>query len=212
MGIVVTQLNVYPIKSIAGVSQSRSELTRTGLLHDRQYMLVDQSGEFITGREYPLLTQVNSTIARDGIELVAKGMPVLKVPFSQAGKSKMAVKVWRDSLNATLVGVEYDAWFSSYLKVACHLVQLSEETSRTADVNFAGEHQFVSFADGFPLLLISQNSLDDLNSRLNTPVSMARFRPNIVVSGCEAYAEDTWQDFTIGRVLLKGVKNCSRCE
>ena len=211
VSIVVTQLNIYPVKSIAGISQAQSELTKTGLLNDRQFMLVNQAGEFITGREYPLLTQVSSTIVHDGIELKATGMPLLKVPCSQRDLASMTVKVWRDNVRATLVGVEYDAWFSRYLMVECHLVRLPEETARSADANFAGEGQYVSFADGYPILLISQASLDDLNSRLEQPVSMARFRPNIVVSGCGAYAEDGWGDFSVGGVSLKGVKNCSRC-
>jgi uncharacterized protein len=209
--IIVTQLNIYPIKSTAGISLQTSVVEKTGLHADRQYMLVDSVGKFITGRQFPQLTQIQTCIDHESLVVQARGMPTLLISANQPATKTLGVNIWRDDCQAESLGAEFDEWFSAYLQTECSLVRIPAHQPRQVDPAYAAEHDVVSFADGFPILIISQASLDDLNQRLEQPVTMANFRPNIVVSGCEAYAEDEWHSFEIGNIKLKAVKPCSRC-
>jgi len=211
MSLHITQLNIYPIKSTAGISVPQANVARIGLQQDRRYMLVDAQGRYLTARQQPKLLCVHTRVDQLGMTISAEGQDDVFLGAAQTPYQQGEVSIWRDRCIVDYVGKIFDQWFSSYLGMACHLVKLPTDDTRKVDQNFGQASDFVSFADGFPLLLISQASLDDLNQRLPTPVSMARFRPNIVVSGCAAYAEDTWQQMQIGDVGFRGVKNCTRC-
>jgi hypothetical protein len=121
------------------------------------------------------------------------------------------VQVWRDVCDAVPLGEEVNRWFSDFLELSCQLVYMDESTFRPVNPSYATNNEQVSFADGFPFLLISEASLQDLNQRLDEPVPMNRFRPNLVVSGCEAFAEDDWREIHIGSISFRVVKPCSRC-
>lgn len=135
----------------------------------------------------------------------------LLVPLDIRSQESLRVQVWDDSLNAVSVGEEAASWLSEMLGRPCKLVYMPDEATRFANPRYAPQNTPVSFSDAFPLLLISQGSLDDLNSRLAEPIPMNRFRPNLVVEGCSAYEEDTWQSLSIGSVALRAAKPCSRC-
>ncbi len=211
MTLKLSEINVYPIKSTRRIALHESEVLPRGLPWDRRWMLVDRENKFITARKQPMLATVQTAIGTTELKVTAEGMPELSLPLQPEHVSTTAVTVWRDTVPAVQVGRAADEWFSAFLSQDVRLVQMTDDIVRPVDQTFAQAGDEVSFADGFPLLLISEASLDDLNRRLPIPVSMRRFRPNIVVSGSQPYAEDAWTRIRIGEVEFAGVKTCSRC-
>lgn len=207
----LTGLNIFPIKSTAPIRLAQAVVGAQGLQWDRRWMLVDASGLFMTGRKFPRLTLIQSRVIPEGIEVSAPDMPSLVVPVDFPFEKNLSVRVWSDQCLVPAYGKFIDQWFSSFLNTDCHLVFMPTGFVRRVDPAYASPQDQVSFADGFPLLLISEGSLADVNQRLPIPVPMDRFRPNLVVRGCEAFAEDSWQRIRIGEVLLKVAKPCSRC-
>lgn len=207
----LTEINIYPVKSTRRIALTESEVLPRGLPWDRRWMLVDAAGNFITARQHPALALVDTLIEDDMLHVSVAGRDRLSVPLQPGRGRKQAVCVWRDTVDAIPVGHSADAWFSEYLGLACRLVTMGDDCVRPVHPDYGLPTDEVSFADGFPLLLISEASLADLNQRLAVPVSMRRFRPNVVVSGCQAYAEDNWRRLRIGEVEFAGVKACSRC-
>ena len=206
----VSALYRYPVKSLRGASLDSVNVGRRGFQYDREWMVVDPSGQFLTQRQLPRMCLIATSFSdRKQLVLSAPGMPDHAV--AQTGEDPGRVTVWRDDVDAVYVDPEADAWLSQFLQTACRLVHMPAGSVRQVDLDYAKAGDEVGFADGFPFLLISQASLDDLNSRLESPVTIQRFRPNLVVSGCEAYAEDTWRCLRIGDLLLRVVKPCSRC-
>lgn len=207
----LTEINIYPIKSTRRIALTESDVLPRGLPWDRRWMLVDNDGKFITARQHPSLATVQTILNDESLMVSAVGRDKLCLPLHPEQCQATRVTVWRDSVDAMLAGAEADAWFSDFLGFSCRLVQMPDDRVRKVDQNFGQPNDEVSFADGFPLLLISEASLADLNSRLAQPVDMRRFRPNLVVDADAAYAEDDWKHIRIGEVEFEGVKNCSRC-
>ena len=174
-------------------------------------MLVDHEGTFITARKHPRLATVQGRFVGDVLKLAVEGREELELALQPDNRESVKVRVWKDEIEAIPAGAGADAWFSTFLDTKCRLVQQTDELHRAVDPDYGLPGDEVSFADGFPLLLISEASLADLNSRLPQAVSMRRFRPNLVVDGDEPYAEDHWRRIRIGEVEFAGVKNCSRC-
>jgi len=208
----VTEINIYPIKSTRRISLAESTVLKRGLAWDRRWMLVDSKGHFITARKYPRLATVTTQLTTDTLKVCVREMPDLSIPLEppEAGETRQ-VTIWRDQCTAMDYGPDYDRWFSEYLGLECHLVRMRNTDVRAVNPDYGVGGDEVSFADSFPLLLISEASLADLNNRLDNPVSMRRFRPNIVVSGCDAFDEDHWQRLRIGDLEFAGAKACSRC-
>ncbi len=207
----VTELNIYPIKSTRRIALRESEVLPRGLPWDRRWMLVDGQGKFITARQQPMLATVQTVIGDGVLEVTAEGCAPLQLPLQPAGREMIPVTLWKDNLEVVRAGAAADAWFSDFLGLPCRLVQLTDDLSRGVNPDYGRAGDEVSFADGFPLLLITQASLADLNSRLPQSVEMRRFRPNLVVDGDAPYAEDHWRRIRVGAVEFEGVKNCSRC-
>ncbi len=207
----LTEINIYPIKSTKRIALTESEVLPRGLPWDRRWMLVDEQGKFITARQYPKLAIVETHMGVDGLQISVNGKTSLLVSLQPATEKMQSVTVWQDTLDVFLVNEEANIWFSEYLGKNCQLVQMTDDIIRSVNQDYGQPDDEVSFADGFPLLLISEASLDDLNQRLENPVSMRRFRPNVVVSDGAAYAEDNWHRLRIGEVEFEGVKACSRC-
>ncbi|MGA4321866.1 MOSC domain-containing protein [Ectopseudomonas hydrolytica] len=203
----------YPLKSGRGEALQRSAVDGLGLHGDRRWMVVDaDSGRFITQRLLPQMSQLSARYdARGGLTLSAPGQADLAVALPDPEKDLRGVVVWRDSLRVPDAGDEAAEWLSAMLGKPCRLVQVPESRARQVDTAYAQPGDRVAFADGFPLLLIGQASLDDLSQRVGQPLSMLRFRPNLVVTGSEAYAEDGWRRIRIGEVEFEVVKGCSRC-
>lgn len=204
---IVKNISIYPIKSAAGIDLSVSWVDNFGLSFDRRFVLSDPSGSFITARTDPTLCLIQVHLMPDGIVLNAPNMPALKVIYSAFSNDYQSVTVWGDKINAQHCLAQYDMWFSQYLERPCQLLFFGENSQRKVD-KFSNS---VAFADGYPLLLISQASLDDLNEKANMNMTMKRFRPNIVVDDTDAFEEDTWEHIRIGEVEFELVKPCSRC-
>ena len=209
--IRITAITIYPIKSTAGISVDECRVEAQGLRMDRRWLVVDADGNFLTGREFPLLTQVRSRLDDGGLSITAPGMDEMRVPFPAESATARSVKIWNDECRALSAGNTVDDWFANLLATRCHLVYMNDTSQRPVDFAYGRPGDRVSFADGYPLLLISEASLADLNTRTPEPASMGRFRPNIVVDGCAAYDEDGWRRLRMGDVQFDGVKNCVRC-
>jgi uncharacterized protein YcbX len=207
----LTGLNIYPIKSARGISVEHSEVDEFGLHYDRRWMVVNPSGEFLSQRTHPRLALVVPHIESDTIRITAPEMPSLDLPLNPKDTVRSRVAVWGDICPASWLGENAAGWFSEFLECACSLVHMADSVVRPADPVFAPSGTRVSFADGFPFLLTSEESLADLNRRLAQPLPMDRFRPNLVVAGAEPYAEDDWQRIEIDGVPMRVVKPCGRC-
>ena len=208
--ITVSSLYLYPLKSARGLSLDQVVVDAFGVEGDRRFMVVGPDGHFITQRRHPKMALLSVSMAPAGLTLAFPGHGSVHVDIPTEGPHAM-VEIWGESVRGHEVGVAADAWLSRCLNTPCRLVYMRDETYRPVDPDYASKPAQVSFADGFPLLLISQASLDDLNGRLGLPVDMRRFRPNIVVTGTEPFEEDGWRRVRIGSVELDVVKPCARC-
>jgi uncharacterized protein YcbX len=207
----VASLFVYPVKSCRGIAVESAIVTQRGLLHDREWMIVDDAGQFITQRELPRLALIAPAVTRSSLELRAPRMAPLEIPLDLCDAPARAT-VWRDTLAVCDQGEEPAAWLSAYLGVAARLVRFDQETLRYCDPAHAGDSgAHTGFADAYPLLVLSAASLDDLNRRLEQPLPIDRFRPNVVLAGIEAYDEDYVTEIECGPVRMKLVKACTRC-
>lgn len=209
--IEVSALFLYPIKSCAGTSVPSATLDRRGFVGDRRFMVVDDGGRFVSQRTLPRIALVDPRIADGTITLAARGAPTITVPVVEEGPRR-TVTVWRDACGAIDQGNEASRWLTAHLGIPCRLVRLADEVTRRVDPTYARRlDDEVSFADAYPLLLIGEASLGDLNGRLAIPLPMNRFRPNVVVRGSAPYGEDSWRDIQVGEVRATVVKPCARC-
>ncbi len=204
-------LYVYPIKSCGGIALESATVSATGLRHDRRWMLVDEAGGFLSQRRLPRMALISVRFAPEHLIVSAPGMPDLELPLQPETADLVDVCVWGDEGRGALVGGEADRWFGEFLEFSCRLVYKPDDDVRLVDSLYAEDGDQVGFADGFSFLLISEASLDDLNGRLEEPVPMNRFRPNLVVRGCEPYAEDGWSLVRVGVVPFRVAEPCPRC-
>jgi len=202
----ITDIYIYPIKSTKGIPLPQTLVEEKGLKDDRRYMVVDLEGKFITGRTHPQLTQVRIEFSKKGLSVSAPHQPTLSIQPDPL-LSSITVEIWDDNVQAQACHPSCDQWFSAFLGEACRLVYFSETTSR----HIKNKQTQVSFADGYPLLLINQASVNALNSRLATPVNALHFRPNLIIKGGLPFVEDTWARIKIGEVEFEVSKPCSRC-
>ncbi|MDX1909267.1 MAG: MOSC domain-containing protein [Bacteroidia bacterium] len=205
---------VYPVKSLGGISLSHAAVTLRGLQHDRRWLITDPDGMFMTQRRTPRMTLLQPEILPDRLLISHRhhDIPPLEVPFVPEDNTPVEVKIWNDTVTASRVGAWADAWLTEQLQTPCQLVYMSDECLRPVDPRYAIGADHVSFADGYPFLILGQAALDQLNARMDAPVPINRFRPNFVFSGGEPHAEDTWREFRIGGHPFVGVKPCVRCE
>lgn len=204
---VLSALYRYPVKSMRGQSLAASPVSPQGLPFDRNWMVADRAGNFVTGRTYPQLVTVGATPSDDGVTLSVAGRTDLFVP-NTAFTLPLETKVWSDSFPAWQGAAEADDWISSFVGTRLKFLWTGAATARRVKLDPAVP---LSFADGFPLLLIGQASLDDLSAKVGRPLAMERFRPNLVVSGGEAFAEDGWKRIRIGGASFRIAKPCERC-
>jgi uncharacterized protein len=206
----VTEINIYPIKSMGGIGLSQAQVLPKGLQYDRRWMLMDENNQFITQRKH-------AQLALFQLEMVDAGFMVryqhsqLLVPFDGYEATAVTAVVWNDSVQVHEVSREHHEWFSDSLHMKCKLVFFPEGYERWVDPVYAKNNEQTSLSDGYPILVAGAASLHDLNTRLETPVPMNRFRPNIVFDNGDAYEEDTWDQFTINHLSFTGVKPCGRC-
>jgi hypothetical protein len=207
----VVDLFVYPVKSARGIGRSRVRVAATGFEWDRQWMLVDGKGTFLSQRTHPQLARIVPEITGDALVLTSEGVPPLRVPLGQRGE-RVAVRVWRDACTGIDQGAPARAWASRLIGEDVRLVRVAPDMARSANVKFAHPTPApLAFPDGYPLLVCNQASLEDLNGRLTEAITIERFRPNIVVAGLEPWAEDRIDTLIVGAVTLRLVKPCTRC-
>jgi MOSC domain-containing protein len=210
--IILSSLIYYPIKACRGFEVDSSHIERMGLEHDRRMMVVTLDGEFLTQREYPRLALVSPKLEAGTLALFAPGFDSIQLGIQTSG-TPWPVNIWKsDGVDAIDQGDEAASWFSDWLGTFVRLVHIADGYMRRVNEKYvvsADDH--TGFADGYPILLASEESLQDLNTHLESPVPMNRFRPNVVLKGCGAYAEDTWKRIRIGDVELAVVKPCARC-
>ncbi len=207
----LSALTIYPIKSCAGIPRTQARVTLRGLEHDRRWLIVDAHGEFRTQRKLPHLALVQPRIDGNRLVLSAPEQPDTELPLVPDSGKPMSVQVWRDTVEAWQVSDGVDRWISEIVGEPSHLVWMPETTFREVDPERSPQRHPVSFADGFPLLAISEASLDDLNSRLPEPVPMLRFRPNLELSDTQPFAEDGWRKVSVGDLNFFGGEPCGRC-
>ncbi len=212
MTATIASLHVYPVKSCRGLTLESAAMGERGLAFDREWLIIDGNGRFVTQRELPRLALVAPSLSPDSLELEFPGSTRLSVPLDFAGTTREVV-VWRDTVRALDQGDEAAAWLSAALKTPLRLVRFNVGFRRACNASYVGDSgAHTAFADAYPLLIISEASLADLNARLSQALPMNRFRPNLVLSGVEAYDEDHIDEIRVGSLALKLVKRCTRCQ
>jgi len=212
---VLSEIWVYPVKSLGGIPLDSAKVEPRGLQYDRRWMLVDETGRFVSQREIPAMALLGTAIEPPHLTVFWRKNPLekIQIPLDVPAEEleQLEVEIWNDQCPARVLPKAINDWFSENLKQKLRLVSMPDTTRRWADGRYAPKGQHVSFADGYPFLIIGQASLDDLNRRLAQPLPTNRFRPNFVFTGGKPFEEDAWSDFKIGETLFKGVKPCARC-
>jgi uncharacterized protein YcbX len=214
MSATLSAIHIFPIKSGAALLPPSATVETRGLAGDRRWMVIDAASKFVTGRQQARLTLIRARPNGTGVSLAAPSMPDLHVEAPASG-DRADTEVWGAAVTPLLAGSSAQHWISTFLGAPHHLVYMDDACVRPLKAKYEGRYgedgDRVSFADGFPLLLISQAALDHLNGKLARPVPILRFRPNLVVSGTEPHAEDKWKRIRIGEVEFEVAKACVRC-
>ena len=215
MTLTITSIHIYPIKSLGGISLHEANMSDRGIQYDRRWMLIRPDGQFLTQRQLPQMVWLEVQIQGEymWVRHTRKKMEPLKIALQPSGGETKQVKIFSDNCMAQLVDTKADEWFKAALETDCQLAYMPDESHRLIDADYRRKPgEVVSFADGYPCLIIGEASLDELNRRLETPVPMGRFRPNFVFSGGKAHDEDGWSAIQIGEVPFFAVKKCARCQ
>ena len=207
----VDSLYIYPIKSMEGIAVKAAELTAKGFKYDRAWMLTDATGRFISQREYPGLALMQIKLNDQDLS-VRNGHEEISFNLKTVTGPKLSTSVWKDHFESQEVSSEVSSWFSDMLKSKVKLVTYSESNGRSKHVSSLGRNIEVSYADGYPYLILGTASMDELNARTFIHMSIKRFRPNIVITTQDAHIEDEWKEIQIGDHLIQLVKPCARCD
>ncbi|GGF19537.1 MOSC domain-containing protein [Hymenobacter cavernae] len=212
--LTLSDLYIYPVKSLGGIRLTEAAVEPRGLRYDRRWLIVNARNQFMTQRQNAEMALLDVHPAYNGFLLTHRQRPdllPLYVPFEASPERTLFVTIWDDMVFAWRGAPAADEWLTEALGQPCKLVYMSDMVRRDVEPDWNPKGTLVSFADGYPFLLIGQSSLDELNTRLVQPVPMNRFRPNLVFTGGDAYAEDTWSDFQIGDLGFRAVRACGRC-
>lgn len=207
----LSEIIIYPVKSLKGISLGEAKVEGRGLQYDRRWMITDRDGKFFTQRELPRMATIETSITSGGLLLKAPGQGEISAGFGPGERFEQTVEIWNDKPQALRYQNGVNEWLTQVLETDCQLVYMPDDFRREVDPNYAINDDVVSFADAGPFLIISEGSLEDLNSKLEEKLPMNRFRPNFVVSGVGAFDEHTWRKFTIGENLFYGIKPSKRC-
>jgi MOSC domain-containing protein len=206
----LSRLFVYPVKSLAGVELTEAEVDEFGIAHDRRWLVIDDRGESITQRADSRLALIRPSVTAHGLQLRAPGMSQIEFDVPEGGSR--SVRVWDDVVCANDAGAPAADWLSTFLQRPAALVHMPDSTFRRVDPRYSPQERRVSFADAYPFLVLTQESMDELNRRLAQPLRIERFRPNLVISGAaKAHAEDGWSRIRLGSIEFDLVKPCARC-
>lgn len=208
----LTDIIIYPIKSLGGIHLTNVKLTPRGLQHDRRWMLVNEKNHFLTIRQHPEFLYFELSQEADGFVITHRIKKAsLKIPFEISSGNKIKVKIWDDMVDTIEADEEYHQWFSEQVGYQCRLVYLPDAASRRVQPDWVKAEHHVSFADAYPYLIVGESTLADLNSKLEEKITIQRFRPNLVFSGGEPYDEFLWKDIAVGDGLMQCIKPCTRC-
>lgn len=207
----ISEINIYPIKSLKGISVNSAAVEERGLQYDRRWMLATPDGMFFTQREFPKMATITVKVESGQLKVESEIVGEMPIPFEPDKGERKTVTIWQSVCEGLIYNGEVSEWFSDAIGTDCRLVHMPDDSRRRVNPRFNKNDDIVSFADGYPLMLLGEASLADLNSRLDEPLPMNRFRPNIVISGSEAFAEDNWQKIRIGEAVFRGTKPCARC-
>jgi uncharacterized protein len=213
MTLRLTQINIYPVKSLGGITVSNAYAGERGFQYDRRWMIATEDNVFITQREVPAMALIGAELKENGIYLFEKRRAYkgITIPYSADNGLTQRARVWNDECDVVHYDAKADQWLSDFLNIKCRLLFMPDQSNRKVDTKYSGMDMQVSFADAFPYLVIGESSLSDLNDRLEEKLPMNRFRPNLVFSGGKPYQEDTWKEIHIGKVLFRGERPCGRC-
>jgi uncharacterized protein YcbX len=214
MAIIITDIYIYPIKSLGGIALQEAKVEDRGLQYDRRWVLSDSENVFMTQRENEQMALIDVAIESHGLRISHRKKPIasLKVSFEPQTDDNRMITIWDDKVRGIRVSDEADAWFTEVLEKETHLFYQPDDSIRLTDPKYSiTKEEHTSFADAYPLLIIGQSSLDYLNAKLEEKMEMKRFRPNLVFSGGEAHDEDNFRYFQLGSARLAGVKLCARC-
>ncbi len=211
--LTLSEINIYPIKSLGGISVTQALVTPRGLQYDRRWMLTDMDNRFMSQREIPEMALLETAFTDNGIRIQHKKNTSrqIVIPFEIFEGAMETVFIWDDVCTALLAEASINKWFSDSLGIPCKLMFMPDSSQRLVDERYASHAEITSFADGYPILIIGQSSLDDLNNRLALPLPMDRFRPNLVFTGGLAFEEDAMEAFEINGINFFAVKPCARC-
>jgi uncharacterized protein len=210
MALTVTSLHIYPIKSLGGFPVEEARITDRGFEHDRRWMLVDAEGRFITQREAPTMACLHCAPIANGFRVSdVRDGDRIDMPLRLVGGTTSRCRVFDDEVEVLHAPTDVSSWFAEKLDVTCSLVFMPDSAQRPVDVRYATG--ITSLSDGYPYLILSQASLDDLNGRMTEAIPMDRFRPNLVIQGGSAFQEDGWKEIGIGSTRFALVKPCGRC-
>lgn len=208
---ILSQIFLYPIKSLAGIQVQSWLVDKNGLRYDRKWMLVDEDGQFMSQRRLPRMALFKPRIEQENLIVSAAGMQDMPLALQPVGGDDIEVTIWRDRCIARTVSSQADEWFSEFLDTKCRLVYHPDDRRRQVDQRYAKPSDQTAFSDGFPFLIVSENSLATLNQKMSAAIGINRFRPNLVIADCDSYAEDSWRRIRINGIEFRLPKPCSRC-
>ena len=220
--MIISSISIYPIKSLKGITLTESLVEKRGLRYDRRWMLTDKDGMFFTQREVPKMAALSVAVTSDGLLVTSPSEGEMVISFDPDSGDRQQVSIWDSRVEGLAYHGEVSEWFSDVLGRNCQLVSMPESSVRHVNKKFDSGDDIVSFADGYPLLLIGAASLGEVNERLydkykdeeegeKYPLPMNRFRPNVVVEGTSAFEEDNWSRVRIGEAVFCVAKPCARC-
>lgn len=208
---LLTDIYIYPVKSLAGIRVSSWPVNEKGLLHDRKWMLIDSNNQFLSQRRVPKMVLIKTELTENQLILSTESSGSISLDLSPKNGSEIISTIWSDQCLSKTISKQADQWLSDFLGIECKLVYQPDEVVRSVDPDYAKQGDKVNFSDGFPFLITSEASLDSLNQAMGLELPMQRFRPNLVISQCKSYAEDSWREIAINNISFRLPKPCSRC-
>lgn len=208
---VLTDIYIYPVKSLAGIRVSSWPVNEKGLLYDRKWMLIDSNNQFLSQRRVPKMVLIKTELTQSELILSTATSGNISLELFPSSGNEIISSIWSDQCLSRTISKQADQWLSDFLEIDCKLVYQPDEVIRSVDPDYASATDKVNFSDGFPFLITSDASLNSLNQAMGLQLPMQRFRPNLVISQCESYAEDSWREITINNIGFRLPKPCSRC-